>query len=460
MASNQSSKQFDVLIIGGGPGGYTAAIRCAQLGMTVGLVEKADLGGVCLNWGCIPTKSLLHTADVIREIGNADELGINVKFEGFDLDLLVKRSRTVANQLNKGVIHLMRKNKIEVIHGSARLKKAGLVEVDDIKIEAKNIIVATGASAKDLPHVKADGKLIWTAREAMTPTFLPKNLLIVGAGAIGVEFASFYATLGSKVTMVEVLEQILPAEDAEIAEIARVSLMTEGIDVRTGVGIEDVKCSAKKVTATIQGDKEKYDAMILSVGVAGNLDALNVEKIGLATDKGFVRVDSRQQTNIAGIYAIGDVAGVPCLAHKASHEGVIAAEVISGLNPHPLNQQRIPGCTYGYPQIASIGLTQAQAEADNRKIRIGHYPFSANGKAVALNDTNGLVKTIFDAATGELLGAHLIGPGVTELIQGFAVAMGLETTEAELMQTIFPHPTISEAMHESVLSAYGRAINY
>lgn len=460
MASNQSSKQFDVLIIGGGPGGYTAAIRCAQLGMTVGLVEKADLGGVCLNWGCIPTKSLLHTADVIREIGNADELGINVKFEGFDLDLLVKRSRTVANQLNKGVIHLMRKNKIEVIHGSARLKKAGLVEVDDIKIEAKNIIVATGASAKDLPLVKADGKLIWTAREAMTPTFLPKNLLIVGAGAIGVEFASFYATLGSKVTMVEVLEQILPAEDAEIAEIARVSLMTEGIDVRTGVGIEDVKCSAKKVTATIQGDKEKYDAMILSVGVAGNLDALNVEKIGLATDKGFVRVDSRQQTNIAGIYAIGDVAGVPCLAHKASHEGVIAAEVISGLNPHPLNQQRIPGCTYGYPQIASIGLTQAQAEADNRKIRIGHYPFSANGKAVALNDTNGLVKTIFDAATGELLGAHLIGPGVTELIQGFAVAMGLETTEAELMQTIFPHPTISEAMHESVLSAYGRAINY
>lgn len=460
MASNQSSKQFDVLIIGGGPGGYTAAIRCAQLGMTVGLVEKADLGGVCLNWGCIPTKSLLHTADVIREIGNADELGINVKFEGFDLDLLVKRSRTVANQLNKGVIHLMRKNKIEVIHGSARLKKAGLVEVDDIKIEAKNIIVATGASAKDLPHVKADGKLIWTAREAMTPTFLPKNLLIVGAGAIGVEFASFYATLGSKVTMVEVLEQILPGEDAEIAEIARVSLMTEGIDVRTGVGIEDVKCSAKKVTATIQGDKEKYDAMILSVGVAGNLDALNVEKIGIATDNGFVRVDSRQQTSIAGIYAIGDVAGVPCLAHKASHEGVIAAEVISGLNPHPLNRRRIPGCTYGYPQIASIGLTQAQAEADNRKIKIGHYPFSANGKAVALNDTNGLVKTIFDAATGELLGAHLIGPGVTELIQGFAVAMGLETTEAELMQTIFPHPTISEAMHESVLSAYGRAINY
>ncbi len=460
MAGKQTEKQFDVLVIGGGPGGYTAAIRCTQLGMTVGLVEKADLGGVCLTWGCIPTKSLLHSADVIREIGNADELGINVKFEGFDLDLLVKRSRTVASQLNKGVTHLMRKNKIEVIRGSARLKKAGLVEVDDIKIEAKNIIVATGASAKDLPHVKADGKLIWTAREAMTPTFLPKNLLIVGAGAIGVEFAGFYATLGSKVAMVEVLEQILPAEDAEIAEIARVSLMTQGIDVRTGVGIEDVKCSAKKVTATIEGDKEKYDAMILSVGVAGNLDALNVEKIGIATDNGFVRVDSRQQTSIPGIYAIGDVAGVPCLAHKASHEGVIAAEAISGLNPHPLNRRRIPGCTYGYPQIASIGLTQAEAEAENRKIRIGHYPFAANGKAVALNDTNGLVKTIFDAATGELLGAHLIGPGVTELIQGFAVAMGLETTEAELMQTIFPHPTISEAMHESVLSAYGRAINY
>ena len=454
---SDSEKQFDVVVIGGGPGGYTAAIRCTQLGLQTALVEMDELGGVCLNWGCIPTKSLLHTADLLREIEHAGELGIKVKSEGIDLHKLVQRSRDVAAQLSQGVRHLMRKNKIEVIKGSAVLIESGMIEVAGTRIYTDNTIIASGASARDLPHIKADSKLIWTAREAMTPGFLPKKLLVVGGGAIGVEFASFYAALGCEVTIVEVLEQIVPAEDAEIAGFARLAFEKRGIDVRTNTSVEDVKSSAKKVKATIAGSEEEFDALILSVGVTGNLEGLNLEGAGVVTDRGFICVDGRQQTNIPGIYAIGDVAGGPCLAHKASHEGMIAAETISGLKPHPLDRHRIPGCTYSYPQIASIGLTEAGAA--DRQIKVGRFPLAANGKAVAINDTDGLVKTIFDETTGELLGAHLIGPGVTELIQGFVIAMGLESTEAELMQSIFPHPTISEAIHESVLSAYNRTIN-
>lgn len=452
-----AEKEFDILVIGGGPGGYTAAIRASQLGMSVALAERAELGGVCLNWGCIPTKSLLHTADVLREAEHAAGLGLEIGKPKFKLDKVIKRSRDVAGQLSGGISMLMRKNKIAVFQGAATFVDKNTVSVGDDTIVADNVIVATGASARNLPHIAVDDKLIWDARRAMTPTFMPKSLLIIGAGAIGVEFASFYNTMGASVTLVEVMDQILPAEDAEIAELAKQSFVSQGIEVLTSTGVDDVDV-AKKVTATINGESRKFDAAILSVGVSGNLDGLGLETIGVETDRGFVVVDEYQQTSVDGVYAIGDVAGVPCLAHKASHEGVIAAECIAGEFPHPINKNRIPGCTYSHPQVASIGMTESEATAHG-DIRVGRFPLIGNGKAVAVNDTEGMVKTIFDATTGALLGAHMIGPGVTEMIQGFAVAIGLETTEAELMETIFPHPTLSEAMHESVLSAYGRTIN-
>jgi len=454
-----SEHNVDVLVIGGGPGGYTAAIRASQLGLSVGLAERAELGGVCLNWGCIPTKSLLHTADVMREAMAASELGLEIDKPRFNLKKVVKRSRDVAAQLSGGVSHLMRKNKITIFAGDAIFQNKNTVTVGDDTIIADNIIVATGARARNLPHIQVDGDRIWDARSAMTPTFMPKKLLIIGAGAIGVEFASFYNTLGAKVTLVEVMDQILPAEDSEIADLAKQSFVNQGMEVLTATGVDEVKVTGKTLTATIDGKSRKFDAAILSVGVSGNVEDLGLEAIGVEIERGFISVDEYQQTSVDGVYAIGDVAGVPCLAHKASHEGIIAVEGIVGEMPHPLNKERIPGCTYSHPQVASIGLSEVQA-AERGEIKVGRFPLLANGKAVAVNDTEGLVKTIFDAATGELLGAHMIGPGVTEMIQGFAIAIGLETTESQLMETIFPHPTLSEAMHESVLSAYGRTINF
>ncbi|MBT7878690.1 MAG: dihydrolipoyl dehydrogenase [Gammaproteobacteria bacterium] len=454
-----SEHNVDVLVIGGGPGGYTAAIRASQLGLSVGLAERAELGGVCLNWGCIPTKSLLHTADVMREAMAASELGLEIDKPRFNLKKVVKRSRDVAAQLSGGVSHLMRKNKITIFAGDAIFQNKNTVTVGDDTIIADNIIVATGARARNLPHIQVDGDRIWDARSAMTPTFMPKKLLIIGAGAIGVEFASFYNTLGAKVTLVEVMDQILPAEDSEIADLAKQSFVNQGMEVLTATGVDEVKVIGKTLTATIDGKSRKFDAAILSVGVSGNVEDLGLEAIGVEIERGFISVDEYQQTSVDGVYAIGDVAGVPCLAHKASHEGIIAVEGIVGEMPHPLNKERIPGCTYSHPQVASIGLSEVQA-GERGEIKVGRFPLLANGKAVAVNDTEGLVKTIFDASTGALLGAHMIGPGVTEMIQGFAVAIGLETTESELMETIFPHPTLSEAMHESVLSAYGRTINF
>ncbi|MBO6703442.1 MAG: dihydrolipoyl dehydrogenase [Pseudomonadales bacterium] len=454
-----SEHNLDVLVIGGGPGGYTAAIRASQLGLSVGLAEKAELGGVCLNWGCIPTKSLLHTADVLREAESASELGLEISKPKFNLKKVVKRSRDVAAQLSGGISHLMRKNKITVFVGDAAFQDKNTVCVGNDTIVADNIIVATGASARNLPHITVDHDRIWDARDAMTPTFMPKKLLIIGAGAIGVEFASFYNTMGAKVTLVEVMDQILPAEDAEIADIAKSAFEAHGIEVLTGTAVDEVEVAKKSLTATVGGESLNFDAVILSVGVSGNTEAMGLESLGVEIDRGFISVDEYQQTSVDGIYAIGDVAGVPCLAHKASHEGVIAVEAIAGEMPHPMNRERIPGCTYSHPQIASIGLSEAEAAARGT-IKVGRFPLIANGKAVAVNDTDGMIKTIFDEASGELLGAHMIGPGVTEMIQGFAVAIGLETTEADLMDTIFPHPTLSEAMHESVLSAYGRTINF
>lgn len=453
-----SDHNFDVLVIGGGPGGYTAAIRATQLGFSVGLAERAELGGVCLNWGCIPTKSLLHTADVMREAASASVLGLDISKPKFNLKKVVKRSRDVAGQLSGGISFLMKKNGITVFQGDASFTDKNTVIVGNDTIIADNIIIATGASARDLPHIAVDGKRIWDARSAMTPSFMPKKLLIIGAGAIGVEFASFYNTIGANVTLVEVMGQILPAEDEEIAELAKQSFVAQGIEILTGTGVDELKVTDKKLTALIDGTVRKFDAAILSVGVSGNVEDLGLEAIGVEIDRSFISVDEYQQTSVDGVYAIGDVAGVPCLAHKASHEGIIAIEAIAGEMPNPINKARIPGCTYSHPQIASIGLSEAAA-GEQGEIKVGRFPLRANGKAVAINDTEGLVKTIFDASSGALLGAHLIGPGVTEMIQGFAIAIGLETTEQQLMETIFPHPTLSEAMHESVLSAYGRTIN-
>ena len=450
---------LDLLVIGGGPGGYTAAIRASQLGLSVGLAERAELGGVCLNWGCIPTKSLLHTADVMREVNSADALGLELGKPKFNLKKVVKRSRDVASQLSGGISHLMRKNKITVFTGDASIQDKHTVTVNDDVIVADNIILATGASARNLPHISVDGDRIWDARSAMTPKFMPKKLLIIGAGAIGVEFASFYNTLGASVTLVEVMDQILPAEDAEIAEMAKQSFAAQGIEVLTGTGVEDVSVGKKQLTANIAGKSRKFDACILSVGVSGNTGGLGLEALGVEIERGFICVDEYLQTSVDGIYAIGDVAGVPCLAHKASHEGIIAVESIVGQFPHPMNKNRIPGCTYSHPQVASIGLNEAEAAARGA-IRVGKFPLLANGKAVAIHDTEGMIKTVFDADSGELLGAHMIGPGVTEMIQGFAVAIGLETTAEALMETIFPHPTLSEAMHESVLAAFDRTINF
>ena len=449
--------EFDVVIIGGGPGGYAAAIRCSQLGLSVALAEQEALGGTCLNWGCIPTKSLLQSADLYQQILDAETFGISVGDVTFDLAKMVDQSRQAAQQLSQGVAQLMKKNKVKIFSGEASITGIGEVHVNGETLITDSIIVASGAEQKSLGPIAIDGQNIWGAREAMTPSKLPKKLLIVGAGAIGVEFASFYRSLGSTVTLLEVAPEILPSEDQEISRLAREALVGRGIEVINGQGVEHLESSKKGVSAVIEGKARQFDAAILSVGVQARIAGLGLKGLGVDMDGSFIRVGDYQQTSVPGIYAIGDVAGAPCLAHKATHEAMIASEAIAGHLPEPLRRERIPGCTYSAPQVASIGLREQ--DAGERALKIGRFPLYANGKSVVAGHPEGLIKTVFDAGTGELLGAHMIGEGVTELIQGFAVAMGLETTEQELIETIFPHPTVSEAMQESVLMAFDRPLH-
>ena len=465
------AKNFDLIIIGGGPGGYVAAIRAAQLGGSVALVEREHLGGICLNWGCIPTKALLRTAEVFHLMNHAEDFGLAAKEVSFDIAKTVKRSRDIAKRLSSGVKHLLKKNKVTVFDGHGRLDGAGKVSVRDGKkkiagLTAKNILISSGARARDLPGMAADGKLIWTYKEAMIPESMPRSLLVVGSGAIGMEFASFFRTLGADVTVVEILPGILPAEDAEISAMARKSFEAQGMKIHTGATVKSLQKAAKHVTAVIDlGDGKTsnltVDRVILAVGITGNVEDLGLDGTKVAVDRGHIVVDQWLQTGEPGVYAIGDVVGPPWLAHKASHEGVICIEKIAGLpDLHPLDTTNIPGCTYCMPQIASVGMTEQAAKDAGRKVKVGRFPYMGNGKAIALGETEGMIKTIFDAETGEMLGAHMVGAEVTELIQGYCVAKALETTESELMHTIFPHPTLSEMMHESVLDAYGRAIHF
>ena len=462
---------FDLIVIGGGPGGYVAAIRAAQLGGSVALVEREDLGGICLNWGCIPTKALLRTAEVFHLMNNAGEFGLSVKEVSFDIAKTVKRSRDVAKRLSVGVKHLLKKNKVAVFDGHGRLDGPGKVTVSDGKkaiaaLSAKNIILSSGARARDLPGLEADGNLVWSYREAMVPETMPRSLLVVGSGAIGMEFASFYRTLGADVTVVEIMDGILPVEDAEISALARKAFEAQGMIIHTGATVTSLQKAAKNVTAVIDLGNGKtsnltVDRVILAVGITGNVEDLGLEGTKVAVDRGHIVADQWLQTGEPGVYAIGDVVGPPWLAHKASHEGVICVEKIAGLpDVHPLNTSNIPGCTYCMPQIASVGMTEQAAKDAGRKVKVGRFPYMANGKAIALGESEGLIKTVFDAETGELLGAHMVGAEVTELIQGYCIAKRLETTESDLMHTIFPHPTLSEMMHESVLDAYGRAIHF
>ena len=460
---------FDIIIIGGGPGGYVAAIRAAQLGMKTAVVERAHLGGICLNWGCIPTKALLRSAEVYHYLQHPDAYGLTAEKVGFDIKKVVERSRGVSKRLNGGVGHLLKKNKVTVIDGEATLASASKVEVKkDGKavgsFEAKHIVVATGARPRVLPGLEPDKKLVWTYFEAMVPESLPKRLLVVGSGAIGIEFASFYRTMGAEVTVVEVLPQILPVEDEEIAKFAQKQFEKQGIKILTGAKVTGLKKGKDEVTATIEDAKGKtseltVDRVLSAVGVVGNVENLGLEKLGVTVERGTIKVDAMGRTNVKGVYAIGDVAGPPMLAHKAEHEGVICVEAIAGKHPHAMKKELIPGCTYCQPQVASVGLTEAKAKEAGHEVKVGRFPFNGNGKAIALGEPEGLVKTIFDARTGQLLGAHMVGAEVTELIQGFVIAMGLETTEEELMHTCFPHPTLSEMMHESVLDAFGRVIH-
>ena len=466
---------YDVIIIGSGPGGYVAAIRAAQLGLKTAVVERSYLGGICLNWGCIPTKALLRSAEIYHYLQNAKDYGLSAKDVSFDAAAVVKRSRGVAAQLSTGVAFLLKKNKIDVIWGTATITAPGKLSVAAADnppkgalgagdYAAKNIIVATGARPRALPGLEPDKKLVWTYFEAMAPEKMPKSLLVVGSGAIGIEFASFYRTMGAEVTVVEILPQILPVEDEEIAAHARKRFEKAGIKIHTEAKVVKLTKAVDSVTATVEfkdGKKEdiKADRLISAVGVTGNVENLGLEKLGVKIDRGTIAIDAYGRTNVPGIYAIGDVAGPPMLAHKAEHEGVICVEAIAGQKPHPMDKLKIPGCTYCNPQIASVGLTEKKAKEAGYDVRVGKFPFIGNGKAIALGEPEGLVKTIFDKKTGQLLGAHLVGTEVTELIQGFVIAMNLETTEEELMQTVFPHPTLSETMHESVLAAYGRVIH-
>jgi dihydrolipoamide dehydrogenase len=473
---------YDIIVIGAGPGGYVTAIRSAQLGFKTAIVEREHLGGICLNWGCIPTKALLRSAEIYHYITHAKEFGLKADNPGFDAKAVVERSRAVSKRLNDGVGFLMKKNKIDVIWGEATITKPGEIAVKaptksvqgpaiaaprgakgEGSYGAKHIIVATGARPRVLPGLEPDGKLVWTYFEAMVPSTIPKSLLVVGSGAIGIEFASFYRTMGAEVTVVEILPQILPAEDAEIAALARKRFEKQGIKILTGAKVTKLDRSGDSVVATVDDGKTAQkiaaERVISAIGVVGNVENLGIDKLGVKVERGTIVTDGLGRTNVAGVYAIGDVAGPPMLAHKAEHEGTLAVEAIKGLPVHPLDKMMIPGCTYCQPQVASVGLTEAKAKEEGYDIRVGRFPFLGNGKAIALGEPEGLVKTIFDKKTGKLLGAHLVGAEVTELIQGLVIAMNLETTEEELMHAVFPHPTLSETMHESVLDAYGRVIH-
>src|SRR4051795_8894780 len=466
---------FDIIIIGSGPGGYVTAIRAAQLGFKTAIVERDYLGGICLNWGCIPTKALLRSAEIYHYMQHAKDYGLTADNVGYDAAAIVKRSRGVSKRLNDGVGFLMKKNKVPVIWGDATIEAPGKFTVKASKTpapkdalgpgsyQAKHIIVATGARPRALPGLEPDKKLVWTYFEAMNPDKMPKSLLVIGSGAIGIEFASFYRTMGAEVTVVEVLPQILPVEDAEIAAVARKQFEKQGMKILAGAKVTKLDKKSDSVTATIDDGKGTQqltvDRVISAVGVVGNIENLGLEKLGVKTERGTIVIDGYCKTNVPGIYAIGDVAGPPMLAHKAEHEGIVCVEAIKGMKPHPMDKNLIPGCTYCHPQIASVGLTEAKAKEMKLEVRVGRFPFVGNGKAIALGEDQGMVKVIFDKKSGALLGAHLVGAEVTELVQGFVIAMNLETTEEELMHTIFPHPTISETMKEAVLDAYGRVLN-
>ncbi|WP_119422583.1 dihydrolipoyl dehydrogenase [Desertibaculum subflavum] len=461
---------FDLIVVGGGPGGYVAAIRSAQLGLKTAVVEREHLGGICLNWGCIPTKALLRSSEVYQIIKHAGDFGFKVDGVSIDFAKIIERSRKVASQLSNGVRHLMKKNKIEVFDGHGALAGCGKLKVTKdgkplAELTAKHIVLATGARARSLPGLEPDGKLIWTYKEAMVPKAIPKSLLVVGSGAIGIEFASFYRTLGSEVTVVEVLDRVLPVEDEEISAIAAKAFTKQGMKLKVGTTVTELKKGADNVTATLKDKTGKtetltVDRVILAVGIVGNVENVGLEGSKVKVEKAHVVIDEYCRTAEPGVYAIGDLVGPPWLAHKAMHEGVICVEKIAGVKGvHPMQVTNIPGCTYCTPQVASVGLTEAAAKAKGHEVKVGRFPFIGNGKAIALGEPEGLVKTVFDAKTGELLGAHMVGAEVTELIQGYTVAKTLETTEAELMQTVFPHPTLSEMMHESVLAAYGRTLH-
>ena len=466
--------QFDLVVIGAGPGGYVAAIRAAQLGMKTAIVERENLGGVCLNWGCIPTKALLRSAEIYRNMQHAAEYGLGADRISFDLEAIVKRSRGVSRRLSGGVGFLLKKNKVAVIEGSARLTGKGGVEVTAADqgaresrsaLKAKHIIIATGARARSFPGLEPDGDKIWSYREALVPNTMPKSLLVIGSGAIGIEFASFYNALGARVTVVELMDRIMPAEDAEISAMAQKSFEKQGMTIHTGAKVNGLKAGKNSVGADMEladGKKQtqSFDRAILAVGIVANTENLGLETVGVKVERGNIVIDEFCRTSLSGVYAIGDVAGAPALAHKASHEAIICVEKIAGLaDVHPLDRSNIPGCTYCSPQVASVGLTEQQAKDAGYSLKVGRFPYQANGKAIALGETEGMIKTIFDEKTGELLGAHMIGAEVTELIQGYVIGKTLETTEQELMHTIFPHPTLSEMMHESVLDAYGRVIH-
>lgn len=467
------SDNFDIIVIGGGPGGYVASIRAAQLGFKTALVEREHLGGICLNWGCIPTKALLASADVYEKINHAKAFGLNVTGASFDLSKIVERSRAVSKQLAGGVGFLLKKNKVTIFDGVARLAKGKdapdvIVKVKDgkeTKLSAKHVILATGARARIIPAagLEPDGKLIWTYKEALVPDTMPKRLLVIGSGAIGIEFASFFKALGSEVTVVEAMDRVMPVEDKEISDFAAKQFKKRGMNIITSANVKSLKKSATEVTATIEADGKTTeivaDRVILAIGIVGNVENLGLEELGVKVEKTHIVSDGKGTTNVKGLYAIGDVAGPPWLAHKASHEGISCVEMIAGMQAHAIDPRKVPGCTYATPQVASVGLTEAKAKELGYEIRIGRFPFHGNGKAIALGEPEGMMKTIFDAKTGELLGAHMVGAEVTEMIQGYVVAMGLETTEVQLMETIFPHPTMSEMMHEAVLDAYGRAVH-
>src|SRR3982750_4274397 len=464
------TNSFDVIVVGGGPGGYVCAIRCAQLGLKTAVVERDRMGGLCLNWGCIPTKALLRSSEIWHLMHRLDEYGFSADNFKFDIEKIVKRSRAVSKQLSDGVRFLMKKHKIIVIPGEAKLAGKGKLSVTKdgkaADYTAKNIVLATGARARTLPHLQPDGKLIWTYREAMVPTEFPKSLLVVGSGAIGIEFASFYRTLGADVTVVEVLDRVLPVEDEEISAFAAKAFTKQGMKLKTGTTVTELKKGANEVTCTLKAKDGKteqvtVERVILAMGIVGNVENIGLEAAGIKVEKTHIVAGKYGETGVDGVWAIGDLVGGPWLAHKAMHEGVIVAEKIAGVKGvHPLNTSNVPGCTYCWPQVASVGLTEAAAKNSGRQIRVGKFPFIGNGKAIALGEPEGLVKTVFDAETGELLGAHMVGAEVTELIDGFVIAKTLETTEAELMATVFPHPALSEMMHESVLAAYGRTLHF